>query len=197
MVEGQLRIDSAGVREWQAKNQFLPNVQVYGEFRTTGLDDHAGGSWDAATGADTGAWEAGVVVEFPFRNRRARGALRVRHAEIRQAESAQAGLLETVLREVADAVADLRIAGDRIGASEKARRLASTLLEAEEKSFSLGRSDSLDVLTAQAALAAAERDEVRGLVDYAIAHANLLRVQGNLLTAKGVTWGDHPSDDQP
>lgn len=195
LVQAQLRIDSAGVRERLAKNQFLPKVQIYGELRAIGLDDHAGGSWDAATDGDAGAWEAGVVLEFPFRNRSARGALRACEAERRQAEAARAGLVETALREVADGVADLRIARDRISASETARKLAAALLEAEEKSFSLGRSDSLDVLNAQAAFAAAERDEVRGVVDYAIAHANLLRVQGNLLEAKNIMWGDRPSDE--
>ncbi|MBT3374618.1 MAG: TolC family protein [Lentisphaerae bacterium] len=188
LAQAQLRIDSAGVREGVARNASLPEVQLYGSLHATGLDDRAGGSWDAATDGDTGAWEAGVVLEFPFRNRSARGTLRARQAETRQAEAAHAGLVETALRDVADGVADLQIARDRIGASGKARRLAATLLEAEEKSFSLGRSDSLDVLNAQAALAAAERDEIRGLVDHAIAYANLFRVQGNFLQAKGIAW---------
>ena len=73
-------------------------------------------------------------------------------------------------------------------AAGEARELAEKVLEAEEKSFALGRSDSLDVLNAQAALAAAERDEVLAQTDYAIAAANLFRVEGILVEQKGITF---------
>jgi outer membrane protein TolC len=64
--------------------------------------------------------------------------------------------------------------------------LAERLLRAEEKYFSLGRSNSLDVLDAQAALAGAERDVILARTDYASALANLFRVQGDFLARKGI-----------
>jgi outer membrane protein len=70
------------------------------------------------------------------------------------------------------------------------------VLSAEEKSFSLGRSNSLDVLTAQSNLASAQRDEARAHADYAIALANLFRVEGTLLERKGVAIAGEPQDHQ-
>jgi outer membrane protein TolC len=64
--------------------------------------------------------------------------------------------------------------------------LAGELLQAEEKSFRLGRSSSLDVLAAQQALAAAEREEVRSKVTYATALSALHVVRGDFLEAKGL-----------
>jgi outer membrane protein TolC len=95
-------------------------------------------------------------------------------------------VLERAVREVADALDELRTAAQRIDSARQSRDLAQELLTAEEKSFRLGRSDSLDVLNAQAALATAEREELRARTAYATALAALYAVRGDLIEKKGV-----------
>ena len=130
-----------------------------------------------------------MLLEVPLGNGSAKADHRASLLERAQARERAEALMQTVTREVADAIEDLRTAADRVASARHARDLAQRLLEAEEKSFSLGRTESFNVLDAQAALASAERDEIRARTDYATAQANVHRVQGSLLEAKQIVLG--------
>ncbi len=130
---------------------------------------------------------------MPWPNREARAGYRAARIERRQAAERAARLRQTVTRQVADALEDLATASDTLVQARQACELARRLLDAEEKSFSLGRAESFNVLSAQAAMATAERDDIRARTGYATSLANLYRVQGSLLEAKHITViGDTP-----
>ncbi len=183
-----LDIENADLRADHARNQRLPTLQVFGEYDLAGLDDGFRGSAARVAHGDHGRWLMGLRFEWPFPNRAARSDYEVARLRRRIARVGQQRLHEEIAREVSDALSDLETAEGRVESARQARELAETLLEAEEKSFSLGQSDSKDVLDAQQAVAVAERDEARARADFATAVANLLRAQGTLLQARGVTF---------
>lgn len=187
IAEARWRIRNAVILERYAKNQKLPRLQVYGRVGLLGLDNEFG---DAATvGGDTSyhMWEIGLAAEWPVPNRTARANHAAAHLARQAAEVQLASRMERATREVADAVVTVHEAADRMSRAEEARRLAQSLLESEEKSFSLGRTDSLNVLNAQASLAAATRDVVLARTDHATALAALRRVQADNPTARSAT----------
>ncbi len=183
----ELGIRNAARQRDFARNQRLPRLELFGEYGLAGIDDEFSGSEDVLDDGDYGSWQVGLRFEFPIPNRTARSDYAVARLRHRRAEIRRDSLLEQITREVADALADLEAADERLKTAQEARTLSEKLLEAEEKSFNLGRSNSLDVLDAQAALATAERDEARAASDYATALASLLRVEGVLLEARGVS----------
>lgn len=194
-IQAGLNLDSRQTRERLARNQCLPSLELYGSLGVSGLDGSRSGSHDGLASGDYGDWEAGILLEFPLGNRTARGAYRAaRYERLRAAVQVQA-IREQAVREVADALDELRTAERQIDTAAQSRALAAELLQAEERSFNLGRSDSLDVLNAQAALATSERDEVRARVNYATALANLHAVRGDFLQAKGLPV--EATDDAP
>ncbi|MHC4592321.1 MAG: TolC family protein, partial [Planctomycetota bacterium] len=152
------------------------------------LDDDFGGSVDDVGDGRYDSWVAGLQFELPIPNRTARSGYQVAQIERRRARVQLEAVEERITREIADALDVLQTSEGRIATAEEARQLAESLLKAEEKSFSLGRSDSLDVLNAQSSLASAERDELRARADYATALANLFRVQGDFLDAKAIPF---------
>ena len=185
-IQAGLNLDSRETRERLARNQCLPSLELYGSLGVSGLDGSRSGSHDDLASGDYGDWEAGLLLEFPLGNRAARGAYRAaRYERLRAAVQVQA-IRELAVREVADALDELRTAERQIDTAAQSRALAAELLQAEERSFNLGRSDSLDVLNAQAALATSERDEVRARVSYATALANLHAVRGDFLQVKAL-----------
>jgi outer membrane protein TolC len=184
--QAELDIENADLNRRFFKNQRLPRLKAFGQYELAGLDEEFSSSVDVLEDGDYGSWLVGLRFEFPIPNRVARSDYQVARLESRVTRLQLEALWERITREVADALTDLEAAAGRVETSEQARRLAERLLQAEEKSFSLGRSNSLDVLDAQAAVAAAERDEVRAKADYATAAANLLRAEGTLLRVKGV-----------
>lgn len=193
-VQASLAVDNAELQRRFARNQRLPKLQLFGDVSVVGLDDEFGSSVDMAERGDFNTWEVGLLFEWPVPNRTARANYRVAQLEHLRAKVRLNALTEQVTREVADALADLQTAEGRIASASEAHDLAERLLQAEEKSFSLGRSNSVDVLIAQEGAASAERDVVRARADYANALAGLLRVQGNLLEARGIGFVQPPRE---
>jgi outer membrane protein TolC len=180
--------ENAACRERFAKNQKLPSLQLYGEMSLLDL----GGEFDSdamvPAAHDYYAWEVGVMLELPLLNQAAKSNYRVARLERERLDLRAAALVETITREAADAIQEVNTAQARMASARKAHALSRRLLQAEEKSFTLGRAESFSVLDAQAALAASERDEVRARSDYAIAVAHLYRVRGDLLKVKGIAF---------
>jgi len=188
LAQARWALENAAYRERFARNQRLPSLQLYGEMSLLDLDGEFD-SDDMAPGAqDYYAWEVGVMLEMPLLNQAAKANYRVARLEHERADLRAAALVETITREAADAIQEVNTAQARMTSAGEARALSRRLLEAEEKSFNLGRAESFNVLDAQAALAASERDEVRARSDYAIAIANLYRVRGDLLQVKGIAF---------
>ncbi len=185
-LQALLNIDTQVLLMHFYKNHELPTLQLFGDYLLTGLNNDFSGAADDITDGRYDSWILGLRFSFPIPNRAARSDYQVARLQHEQALWRWRSVYERVVREVGDALSDLQTAESRITTAETARQLAEQVLSAEEKSFSLGRSDSLDVLTAQNNLATAQRDEARAHADYAIALANLLKVEGTLLKAKGI-----------
>jgi len=184
--QARLAVTNAALVRSFTANQVLPTLQLVAGWAFSGLGEDLDSSIERLDEFDS--WQVGVVFETPLPNRTAHAEHKAARVDYRSAEAQLAGIREQITREVADAIDDLHTQRERMAAARQARELAERVLQAEEKSFSLGRSDSLDVLAAQGALASAERDEVLAQTDYAIAAANLLRVEGILLEQKGITF---------
>jgi len=185
-AQARLAVDSARLEERLARNQRLPSLKLFGNYALTALDDDLGDAVDTLSNSDFDRWSVGLRFEVPIPNRTGRSGYAAARLDRSRAVVRVRALAEVITRQVADALSDLHVAEERIALAQEARRLARQLLDGEETSFTLGRSDSLDVLVAQASLASAERDEIRARTDRAIALANLFRVQGILIEKKGV-----------
>lgn len=179
-IQAVFALENADLTRKSASNQRLPKLQLFGSASTAGLADKLDTSIDMAERGRFNSWEAGLAFEFPIPNRTARGNYRAAENEHHRTKVQVKDLVQRITRDVADALSDLRTAEESITSAKEAHELAERLLTAEEKSFSLGRSNGVDVLIAQENAASAERDEVRAHTDYAMALANLLRVQGTL-----------------
>ena len=189
-VQAHLQVENNRLAMRFAKNQRLPELSLFGEYSLSGMGDDPDSSLDELDSGDFASWRAGVSFEVPLPDRAGRSDYRAARFEYERAKVELDSVLERITREVADALADVRTQKERIAAARTARELAERALRDEEKSYKLGRSDSLDVINAQDALAAAERDEVRALADYAVALANLSRVEGTTLEEKGIAWAE-------
>ena len=185
IAQARIRVANARIQEEFARNQKLPKLQLFGEWRLAGLEDELGPGANVFED-EYADWQVGLLLEQPLPNRRARADHKAAQLELRRAELRLADLIETVTRELADALDDLRAARAKTDTSRRARELAADLCQAEERSFELGRSDSLNVLDAQAALASAERDETRARTECATALAALHRILGDFLEYRNI-----------
>jgi outer membrane protein TolC len=192
--QAQLALESAKEEADYAKNQLLPSLRVYGGVGIAGEDDALGRTAAELGTATYTMWEVGIRAEFPWGNRIAKGRYGTARALRLRAAVQEQDVLEQATREVVDAFETLTTSARKIDTAKQSRELASELLTAEEKSFKLGRSTSLDVLNAQQSLAQAEREVVRAHIAYATALGNLHAVRGDYLEAKKLPTDEAKSE---
>lgn len=178
-----------------ARNALLPTLDARATWRVNGLgpafSDAAEQAWDN----DFEDWSVGVRAEAPLGNRQARARVREALLVRLQRLASERSRRQLVTQEVYDAVDAIETGWQQILAARQSVALNSRQLEAEQRLFAVGRSDSNDVLAAIAALAQARLAEVTAVVDYQLAQIDLAQATGSLLGAARVRW--EPSHHGP
>lgn len=134
---------------------------------------------DRNVGGQAPLWTAGLFVNWPlFEGGAIRAQVDQAHARLAQIAQAWRAAQIQVQVQVDQALAAWRTAVVDVKA---ARKLVQTDREAAHTAVGLyraGKATALDVLTAQADLAAAQGSEVQALTAYAVARAEMVRVTG-------------------
>ena len=136
-------------------------------------------------------WTAGVTLTIPFGDVVGRAGYAYAKLDLQQAQARLKSQEQAVFLEVSDAVRTLETAAKSVEAYRIARELAERQLDAEMKKLNVGLSTNYFVLTYQDALASARSLEIKSLVDYNIAVANIARVTGSTLEARNISLGDY------
>ena len=136
-------------------------------------------------------WTAGVTLTIPFGDVLGKAGYAYAKLDLEQAQARLKTQEQQVFLEVSDAVRSLETAAKSVDAYRIARELAEKQLEAEMKKLSVGMSTNYFVLTYQDALASARSSEMRALVEYNIAVANIAKVTGTTLELRNVSMGDY------
>jgi outer membrane protein TolC len=106
-----------------------------------------------------------MVVSVPLTFTEGRGRARAAKLALQQAEADLGRLEQDIAVSVANAIGQLETAGQRVAATETAYALAQQALNAEEKRFKAGTSNTFLVLQFQEKLIFAETARVRSLAD--------------------------------
>jgi outer membrane protein TolC len=146
----------------------------------------AGRAMRQVFGADYPAFQAGLTLEFPMRNRAALG--RAAQAELAaQRLNLERHLLDrSIALEVRQAQAALSAARARVTSAGAAADFSSERLESELRLFAGGESTNLSVATRQNELAEAQQNLVSAQRSQSLAVYDLLRSRGALLREFGV-----------
>ncbi|MBL4699012.1 MAG: TolC family protein [Phycisphaerales bacterium] len=189
-LELQLARDAATIAF--AENQKLPLVALQYTYRINGLGSDLDNSIDTLTRNNFETWTVGLNAEIPLGNQQRDASLAQSILSRLQRLATRDARMQSITREVYDAVDQLSSTWNRILATREAVLLSSRVLEAEQRQFDVGRSTSTDVLNADANLANARLTEIRAVVEYQIAQIDLAVATGTLLGQSKVDWA--PSD---
>ena len=132
------------------------------------------------------SWSIGLVYAYPFGNRAAKADAAI--AKITQ-ERSQLGVerVEQDVRvDVRTAVRAVESGAKRVAAAHANTVLQQKTVDAELKKFENGMSTSFEVLRIQTDLSDAQLAEIRAVLDYNKALADLERAKGTLLASKGM-----------
>jgi outer membrane protein TolC len=194
-----------------AKNQILPQLDLQVVKTSPGISgqqyiyDPANPFGDPTPGAPGSAsqafkdafkflynnWTAGVTLTIPFGDVIGKANYAYAKLDLEQAQARLKTQEQQVFLEVSDAVRTLETAAKSVDAYRIARELAERQLEAEMKKLNVGMSTNYFVLTYQDALASARSMELKALVDYNIAVANIAKVTGSTLEARNISLSEY------
>lgn len=151
----------------EARNDMLPSV-----------DGHLIGSQDMGAPSsekrDKSPFElqAGIHVDVPIQRRKARGKSQAAHAKMVQLGAKRRFVEDKIRAEILSAHAALAAAFERRGKAAESKRLAEYMVEVEQRTFDVGRSDLFSlVLRERLAIEAAEA-EVDALLEFFSAKAD-------------------------
>jgi len=133
-------------------------------------------------------WTAGLTLTIPFGDVVGRANYTYAKLDLQQTQARLKNQEQQIYLEVSDAVLTLETAAKSVDAYRIARELAGKQLEAEMKKLAVGMSTNYFVLTYQDALASARSLELRALVDYNVAVANIAKVTGSTLETRNITF---------
>jgi len=127
-----------------------------------------------------------VNINLPLRNRTAQANLGRALAEGKQIDVQRQRMLQVIEIEVRNAQQAVETARKRIEAAKNSRINAELQYQSEVRKFDAGQSTNYFVLDRQNALSAARVRELRALVDFTKAAAELQRAMSTTLTSNNV-----------
>jgi len=188
LLELELRLAADAATIAFRENASLPQLNFDFAYRINGIGATLNESLNDVAENEFEDYVFGLSGELPLGNRQRESALEQAVLSRLQRIVTRDARRQLVKQEVLDAVTNIETGWQRILAARQAVLLNSRALEAEERQFNVGRSTSTDVLDADARLADSRLAEIRAVVEYEIAQANLARATGTLLGQSGVEW---------
>jgi outer membrane protein TolC len=132
-------------------------------------------------------WQVGLFYRYPIGNRTAKANSAIASLTREKSELAVQNIEQTVRVDVRTAVRNVESGAERITAAHSNTVLQQKTVEAEQKKLENGMSTSFEVLRIQTDLSDAQLAEIRAVLDYNKALADLERAKGTLLEARGLT----------
>jgi HAE1 family hydrophobic/amphiphilic exporter-1 len=206
----RFQVEQNQINQKYYKNQLKPQIDLVGFFTTTGTAGTArtsaadptspfpeptiasrfqGGYFQALRNLGTfdfPAYQFGVAISFPWRNRTVEGNLGRSIAESRRLDARQRQLVQLVQIDVRNALQAVEATRQRYEAAKAGRIAADAQLSGEQERFRAGLSSNFLVLQRQNDFAIAQADEVRAQTDFNKALAELQRVTGMTLVSNNV-----------
>jgi outer membrane protein TolC len=186
-LQSQLDIASREIQRDFDKNQLLPRLDLIGQGSLQTFGGNYGDSIGNLGDADGYQWLIGVQVAYPLGNRFSRNRLVQRNLEIKQAVFDQRILKLSIVRQVRQAVRDIKTTGKRVEVTQASTRLAETQLKTEQEKFRVGLSNSFLVIQFQDELTDARIEEIFTLTNYNVALARLDQLTGTMRYGKATT----------
>lgn len=181
IMQAKLDLERAGIALKYAKNQLLPQLDVFGTFGYNGGGSEFSRTFESLAVFDKPFYSYGAQVSVPLGNRRARNNLYATRAGQEQAVMRLKQLEQQIMVQIDDAIKVAQSNYERIQAATAAREFSEAALDAEQKKLESGKSTNFQVLELQERLISARSVETQALATYNRALAQLRLLEGSTL----------------
>ena len=165
----RLELKAASEAHRASKAEYLPSIEVRGDYGVEGINPNKGAS----------VFQAAATLTIPiFQGGRVQGDIQQADAALSLREAEYDDEKGAVELDVRAAYIDLQVATEQIAVAIENRKLAADTLTQSLDRFAAGVTDSVEVVQSQETGAAAERDYVSTLFSLNLARISLARATG-------------------
>jgi len=208
----RLEVERLDVSSRFRRNQKLPGADVSVTYDSSGiggrgqlpisetevlnLDTDLSDAFQSVYKRDFTGWSIGLSLSYPLQNRVARANSVIANLALQQGQTQLSQLELSITTEVRSAARAVRTAAQQIESARATRNLQQRNLEAEQKRYENGMSDSFRIAQIQNDLTEARSREVTAVTNYRTSLVAYQRAIGRLLEDKGVELVG-PEDEEP
>ena len=185
IIQTRKQLESADINIRYFSNQRLPDINLQATYGLVGLGGtqyEFGAGFPPPIVGQTGrgfgsvlsdvfrnqfpSWTLGVNIGYPLGRSQAEAGLARSRLQSQQGRVSLNNLELQITTAVRDAARQVNTNLKRVQATQVARQLAEQRLNAQQKKFNVGMSDTFAVFQAQRDLTAARNNELRAIIDY-------------------------------
>jgi outer membrane protein TolC len=186
LVQAQLNVEQQGIQLKFDRNQIFPELDLIGSYGFNGARDDFNNTFGEFKNGDAPFYSYGAQLSVPLSNIGARNNYKSAKATLQQIVLQFKQLEQNVMVEIDNAVKQAQSAYESVDATREARIYAEAALDAEQKTYAVGKATTFDVLQLQNSLTAARSQEIRALANYNEALATLSQQEGSTLEQNNI-----------
>ena len=181
ILQAKLNVEQQGIQLKYSFNQLLPELDLTGSYGYSGSGREFDNAVDQTGHGNSPNYSYGATLSMPLGNIGPRNNYKVAKASLQQIELQFKQLEQNIMVQIDNAVKQAESAYQSVQATKQARIYAEAALDAETKTYGVGKATTFEVLTYQNNLTAARSQEIRALANYNEALANLAQQEGATL----------------
>ena len=181
LLQAKLNVEQQGIQLKYDRSQLFPELDLIGSFGYSGAGREFDPALDQTGEGNRPSYTYGAQLTVPLGNLGPRNQYRTAKATMQQVMLQLKQLEQNVMVQIDNAVKQAESARQSAEATKQARIYAESALDAETKTYAVGKATTFEVLTYQNNLTAARSQEIRALANYNEALANLAAQEGTTL----------------
>jgi len=186
LLQAQLNVKQQGIQLKYYRNQLFPELDLIGTYGFNGAGREFSGAFGQFNEGNAPFYSYGAQLSVPLSNVGPRNQYKSNKATLQQIVLQLKQLEQNVLVEIDNAVKQAQSNYQSVEATKQARIYAEAALDAEQKTYTVGKATTFEVLQYQNNLTAARSQEIRALANYNEALVNLAAQEGSTLERHGI-----------
>jgi len=181
LLQAKLNVEQQGIQLKYYRNQLFPALDLIGSYGFNGASKEFDGAYDQVREGNAPYYSYGAQLTMPLSNLGPRNQYRSTKATLQQIMLQLKQLEQNIMVDIDNAVKQVESDYQSVQATRQARIYAEAALDAEQKTYGVGKATTFEVLTYQNNLTAARSQEIRALANYNEALATLAQQEGTIL----------------
>jgi outer membrane protein len=181
LLQARLNVEQEGIQLKFYRNQLFPELDLIGTYGFNGASKEFSGAFNQFNEGNAPFYSYGAQLSVPLGNINSRNQYKSTKATLQQVVLQLKQLEQNIMVEIDNAVKVAQSDYESVDATRQARIYAEAALDAEQKTYAVGKATTFEVLQYQNSLTTARGQEIRALANYEEALANLAAQEGSTL----------------